>query len=88
QVFFGNDPQLITLAWSAKEAAYKWQGRRGVEFIDHLPIGKYSENEYRHEFDIYLQLTNPMMHIQAQGIVKQDFACAFVVHEEIVHPSF
>ncbi len=88
QIFFGNDPQLITLAWSAKEAAYKWQGRRGVEFIDHLIIEKYSENEYNHEFDIHLQLTNPKMHISAQGVVREDFASAIIVHEDIIHPSF
>jgi phosphopantetheinyl transferase len=88
QEIFANDPKLITLAWSAKEAAYKWQGRRGVEFTDHLPIDKYSENEYRHDFDIYLQLTQPKMHIKLQGIVKQDFACAYVVHERILHPTF
>ncbi len=88
QLFFANDPKLITLAWSAKEAAYKWQGRRGVEFIDHLPIAKYSANEHRCDFDIYLQLTRPKMYISAQGIVKQDFACAYIVHEEIVHPQF
>ena len=40
QQIFQNDPRLITVAWCAKEAVYKWQGRRGVEFIDHLQIGK------------------------------------------------
>lgn len=32
------DEKTITAAWSAKEAAYKWNGRRGVDFIEHLPI--------------------------------------------------
>ena len=88
QGYFGNDPKLITLAWSAKEAAYKWQGRRGVEFADHLQITQFSEIEHNYYFDIYLQLTHPQMQIQAQGIVKQDFACAFITHKEIVHPLF
>ncbi len=88
QKYFKNDTQLITLAWSAKEAAYKWQGRRGVEFIDHLPITSYNKNEYYHNFDIHLQLTDPMMQISAQGIVRQDFACAYIVHKEIIRPSF
>ncbi|MCB0697194.1 MAG: 4'-phosphopantetheinyl transferase superfamily protein [Chitinophagaceae bacterium] len=88
QKLFHNDPKLITLAWSAKEAAYKWQGRRGVEFIDHLPIEKYTDKEHTHEFDIFLQLTAPKMHVQIQGIVKQEFACAYAIHDEILHPSF
>jgi hypothetical protein len=32
------DARLLTLAWCAKEAAYKWNGRRGVNFIADLPI--------------------------------------------------
>lgn len=88
QQFFHNDPKLITLAWSAKEAAYKWQGRRGVEFIDHLPIAHYAAKEHNHEFNIHLQLTDPKLRIISQGIVKEDFACAFIIHEEVIHPSF
>ncbi len=88
QQYFNNDTRLITLAWSAKEAAYKWQGRRGVEFIDHLPIKKYSETEYYYHIDIELQLTTPKMLISSQGIVRQDFACAYIVHEEVKSPTF
>lgn len=88
QLFFNNSPKLITLAWSVKEAAYKWQGRRGVEFTDHLIIDKYTIEEDKYNFDIHLQLTNPKMHIHSQGIVKQDFACAFIVHSAIIHPTF
>jgi phosphopantetheinyl transferase (holo-ACP synthase) len=32
------DTRLLTLAWCAKEAVYKWNGRRGAEFIRDLPI--------------------------------------------------
>lgn len=88
QQFFNNDTELITLAWSAKEAAYKWQGRRGVEFTDHLIINNYQEKEYYKEFDIHLLLTSNQLNISAQGIVKEDFACAYIIHEDIVHPEF
>ena len=88
QGLFKNDPKLITLAWSVKEAAYKWQGRRGVEFVDHLLIEKISTAEQSYNFDMELQLTNPKIHISIQGVVKQDFACALVVHNEIIHPNF
>ncbi len=43
QSFFKNDPKLITLAWCAKEAAYKWNGKRGVDFIKQLPITQIEE---------------------------------------------
>lgn len=88
QRYFNNDSKLITLAWSAKEAAYKWQGRRGVEFIDHLPISNYHELEYHHDIQIDLKLTSPELPLTAQGIIRQDFACAYVVHKEVIHPSF
>jgi phosphopantetheinyl transferase len=32
------DNQLLTLAWSTKEAVYKWYGRRGNDFIRDMPI--------------------------------------------------
>lgn len=88
QALFNNDPKLITLAWSVKEAAYKWQGRRGVEFADHLLIEKIAPGEQSYNFDMHLQLTNPKMHILLQGVVKQEFACALVIHNEIIHPTF
>lgn len=88
QAFFNDNSELITLAWSVKEAAYKWQGRRGVEFIDHLIIEDYRKKEYQYNFDIKLELTTPKIQISSQGIVRQDFACAYIVHQEIIHPKF
>ncbi len=88
QSFFNDDSKLITLAWSVKEAAYKWQGRRGVEFVDHLIIEDFRKKEYHYNFDVKLELTTPKLQISSQGIVRQDFACAYIVHEEVMHPQF
>lgn len=88
QQYFTGDNRLLTLAWSAKEAAYKWQGRRGVEFIDHLPISNYNTLEYFYEMSIDLKLTNPELPVTAQGIIRQDFACAYVINKEVIHPKF
>ncbi len=88
QQYFNGDTELLTLSWSVKEAAYKWQGRRGVEFIDHLVINSYDKKDYYHEFSIQLELTSPVLNITSQGIIRQDFACAYIVHEDILHPSF
>ena len=43
--FFNNNPELVTLAWTAKEAAYKWLGRRGVDFIRDLKIEQFYQQE-------------------------------------------
>ncbi len=88
QELFENDPRKLTLAWSAKEAAYKWQGRRGVEFIDHLPIQKFEPTSNVFELEIALQLTHPRLNIKAEGFLEQEFACALIVHSEIIHPGF
>jgi len=88
QQFLQNDPRLITVAWCAKEAAYKWQGRRGVEFIDHLPIIKFQEHQSYYDITIYLQLTSPKINIIAKAFTVEDFACSYVTHSRIEHPLF
>lgn len=88
QLLFKNDPKLITLAWSAKEAAYKWQGRRGVEFIDHLPISFFEEKGRNYNITINLNLTSPKLEIQVFGLIEQNFSCALAVNSHILHPSF
>ncbi|PZF72976.1 4'-phosphopantetheinyl transferase family protein [Taibaiella soli] len=78
QQFTQNDSQLTTLAWCAKEAAYKWQGKRGVEFIDHLPILSWgNENEKTH-ITINLELTNPKWLLNLEGFINESFALSIV----------
>lgn len=86
QRHFHNDPQLITLAWSAKEAVYKWQGRRGVEFIEHLPIEKVEKTDHNLNITIFTQLTSPKQKIIAKSFIEADFSCALVYHAFIFHP--
>jgi 4'-phosphopantetheinyl transferase EntD len=86
QQLLKNDPRLLTLAWSAKEAAYKWQGRRGVEFAEHMIINSLQDDGDNYNMNIFMHLTVPKMQISVQGLVKQGFACAFVVHNELIHP--
>jgi 4'-phosphopantetheinyl transferase len=78
QLFTANDPKLITLAWCAKEAAYKWQGKRGVEFIDHLPIEYFSEKGKNFQITINLKLIVPNLAILLEGSVNESFACCAV----------
>jgi 4'-phosphopantetheinyl transferase len=74
QAFCQNDPQKITLAWTAKEAAYKYQGRRGVEFIEHLPITKWNENQEYTNIEINLNLYRLKPALSINSFIFNDFA--------------
>lgn len=76
QEYFSGDPQRITLAWSAKEAAYKWQGRRGVEFIDHLPITSISSDK---QLTIRLLLPDPVHDLIVHTSLEEEFALAYCI---------
>ena len=78
QLFFKNDPQLLTVAWCAKEAVYKWYGRRGVDFIEHLPIEFFSNKGACSEITIYFKLSKVPKMILAENIINTDFACSYV----------
>ncbi len=82
QDLFNNDAQLITLAWSAKEAAYKWNGRRGVDFIEHLPIEYFDQNGENKEITIYFKLTEIPQMIMVNSLLHADFACSYVLKSQ------
>lgn len=81
QVFFQDNPQLITLAWCAKEAAYKWQGKRGVDFIAHLPIQHYVQLSETHMLDISLLLLPRPTTVRATGFLSSDFAFSIIANK-------
>lgn len=78
QSLFQNDPQLLTLAWCAKEAAYKWNGKRGVDFIEHLPIDFFDNRPNNKSIIIYFKLSKVPQMIFIESIITTDFACAYV----------
>jgi phosphopantetheinyl transferase len=81
QEMFGNDEHMVTLAWAAKEAVYKWMGRRGVDFIEHLPITYLSKGP---EYSMTIYATGrkiPMM-VSVTGVMAEDYACAYVTGAE------
>ncbi|XZF13141.1 4'-phosphopantetheinyl transferase family protein [Chitinophagaceae bacterium MMS25-I14] len=80
QQFTRNDTGLITLAWCAKEAAYKWQGRRGVDFIEHLPIISWNTMDGKVNIAINLQLNMPFQKINLEAIDFKEFAISYVVN--------
>lgn len=82
QGLFNNDPKMLTLAWSAKEAAYKWQGMRGVEFIDHLELNFLEEKDEKYNINIFLNLTSPNRLLTLEGTIEPDFSCVYVVDSQ------
>jgi len=85
--FLGPDEQalcedkreLITLAWSAKEAAFKWAGRAGVDFKEHLPISYLAISGEYYNINILCTLTSPNQMISLQGLLDPDFSCVYVI---------
>lgn len=86
QLFFHNEPELITAAWCAKEAVYKWQGRRGIEFIEHLPIEDVKKISRELNIIFNLKLTLSKTKIIAKSFTEKDFACSVIIHDDIFHP--
>jgi 4'-phosphopantetheinyl transferase len=82
QDMFQNDPKLLALAWSAKEAAYKWNGRRGVDFIEHLPIQFFDNKGEVYEITIYFQMKNVPQMILIESVITIDFACSYVIRAD------
>jgi hypothetical protein len=79
QLFFANDPQLITLAWCAKESVYKWHGKKGVDFKDHLPINCFEGNGDKYLIAIDFQLGEQPAIITTENFIASEFACSYVI---------
>ncbi len=70
-----HDLRYFTLAWCAKESAYKWHGKQGIEFIGQLPIVYFS----RHlDINIYFQQNATPQMIFLKSLMETDFACTYV----------
>jgi len=82
QQLFNNDTTLLTLAWSAKEAAYKWRGKRGVDFIEHIPIISFEKNDAGYNINILSKSVDDTKLVHLQSVVQADFTCAFVTEIE------
>ncbi|MCC6186439.1 MAG: 4'-phosphopantetheinyl transferase superfamily protein [Chitinophagaceae bacterium] len=74
QQYCANDPKKITVAWCSKEAAYKYQGSRGVDFIKHLPITHWQEANDQFDISIKLTLIKPAEHLGLKSFVFEHFA--------------
>ena len=79
QEMVGIDPKMIPLAWCAKESAYKWHGKKGVEFIEELPILNFKDVP-DYNINIYIKLNPIPQMIFLESIIHTDFACCYIQH--------
>lgn len=79
QELFGDDPALLTMAWSIKESAYKWNGGRGIDFIGHLRIMKLVEETDRYEALVHFHKNNTISPVKVRAQAESDRSFAFVV---------
>jgi phosphopantetheinyl transferase len=79
QELLKDDDRFLTLAWSAKEAAYKWNGRRAVDFIKHLPIETVRERGDHYDIVIYSKANIVPKMIFIENIITIDFTCSYVM---------
>ena len=80
------DAQMLTLCWAAKEAAYKWWGRRGTDFIRDLTIetlapkksGFYSSGDSR-IFETRMRCFDQVIALECA--LGKDFALSYIIRE-------
>ncbi len=79
QAFFKEDTHLITLAWSAKEAAYKWLGLRGIDFIEQLPIISFNMENDLSLFIIDIKSSEKACRLKLAGFIGDEFSFAITI---------
>lgn len=76
------DGQLMTLAWTVKEAVYKWYGRRGNDFIRDMPIhaiGAEIRNTAIPERPVHMHCFGKALVVN--GSIHRDFALALYIED-------
>jgi len=80
QLYFRNDTRLITLGWSIKEAAYKWLGRRGIEFIEQLQILSFDKEGNQYQVLLNAIVPESTRQQSITGYIEEEFSLAFTVN--------
>lgn len=80
QRLLGQDPGKIHLAWSAKEAAYKWAGQRGLRFAEDLLIRTCQFRHPLYDITLYVNGSQEIKNIQLEGLLSEEYSLAYVVN--------
>ncbi len=83
QAVCSGDARIMTLAWTIKEAAYKWWGRRGAEFIRDLPIKRIMEETTAYyppnvPEPFHVKMTCFGNQIEPKALLYKDFALSYM----------
>lgn len=78
QMFTKNDIIKTTLAWTAKEAAFKYQNKSKVDFIKHLQIIEWYEVNNNISLIIKLNILDSSPIILIKSMVVNEFCLSFI----------
>jgi phosphopantetheinyl transferase len=80
RAFCKDDYKLFTIAWCAKEAGYKWYGKKGViSFKNHLPIDVFQQTaDNNYDLNINFQLTQVPVNMSLHGVVADEYGCVWL----------
>ncbi len=79
QLFCNNEPGKLTLAWSAKEAVFKWYGAGGLDFIRQIPITDINWQEQPVQVAMNLMKDVNPRPLSVEGFIDLDFSFAGIV---------
>lgn len=79
QMICGNRTDKITLAWAAKEAAFKRYGLGAVDFIKHMPIREMLIREDGAALIMEFMKEDHMTTVNLSGGIEQDFAWSVTI---------
>lgn len=75
---FSHDDQWLTMAWSIKEASYKWAGRRGIDFIRDLKIRSVTEKDGLFYTPVQLPASIAISPLQVTSLMADGFSLSWV----------
>jgi phosphopantetheinyl transferase len=71
--------QALTMAWSAKEAMFKWYGLGQVDFKAHMHINSVLENDYNYLLNCSFLKTEQPVELLVQNYIFSEVSLAWVI---------
>lgn len=78
QEAFSGNTAYLHLAWCAKEAAYKWNGRRSIDFIEHMRITSFLPGEECYHFALDFHNEHSVEPLSLQAFLTDAYALAMM----------
>ena len=78
QQLLENNSAYLHLAWCVKEAAYKWNGRRSIDFIEQMRIRTFMPGDTGYLFEMDFINAGNSTPLQLSGSIADHYALAIV----------